>query len=191
MPSVWTALSRGRDGVIALREGAIERTRRTGADLLGAAEHRAVELQGRLAARRVTLNGRAIEKVEKRLLSQLEAILDRMGIGLRAQAQRLTPGASMPETLPAPKRKRIRVPVGETASAAPAKARAKKGARPSARSTRWVARPEQTIEALAELPVKALLAKLPELADVEKKALLAHERATKKRKTVLAALSAN
>ena len=215
MPNMWTTLSQGRDGVMARGADVVRRTRETSADLLERAEQRASALQERLAARRGVLNGHPIEKVERRVLAGIESILGRMGMGLRIQIRRLAPSApaataldagARPQTVSArapKKRMRIEVrdvPVAAAAAASDAipdvapqarvkKQPKKKKARPAARSTRWVA-PPPSVEELASLPVKTLLAKIADLDETERRALLAHERATKARKTVIAALSA-
>lgn len=69
---------------------------------------------------------------------------------------------------------------------------ARASARPSA-STRWVTPPSTSavdVDALGALPVKALLARTTDLDADALRALLAHEKQTKKRKTVIDALSA-
>lgn len=260
MESLWEAIGRRREGVIARGTSFVRRTRETGADILGRAEREAGKLQGTLSSRRSTLNGKPLERLERRVLQRIEDVLDRVGLGLRLRIQRLTPGpkrvaiepdapvqpedatlvdesetssGATPRALEpaAPPRapsaratgkKRIRVAVGslaepaESANGAPeaskrAKPRADKAERPAARrttkagakapkvatstkaksSTRWVERPaEVEVEELGKLPVKTLLARIPALDDASCRALLAHEKQTKKRKTVVDALAA-
>jgi len=126
-------------------------------------------------------------------------------VALDAGPERALSSSTAPVAARAP-RKRMRievqdVPVAEateaTGSAPPAKAKARARAkqkspkaRPAARSTRWVSPAAPSVEELAKLPVKTLLAKVDDLGDSQRRALLAHERATKARKTVIAALSA-
>lgn len=105
---------------------------------------------------------------------------------------------------PRPKRTRTRAAAKSERPAArrvttkaPAKAPKVASARPSAKSangkasTRWVARPaEVEVEELGKLPAKTLLARIPALDDASCRALLAHEKQTKKRKSVVDALAA-
>lgn len=218
MQSLWQTLERGRDGVFAGGIAIVRRTRETGAEVLGRAEHRAITLQERVAARRSTLNGKPIERAERRLLTTFEMLLDRMGLGLREQIRRLAPDAGTSAMLePASERfresaapakrakKRIRIEVRDVPAAserAPSaksngKRSPKESARPAARrataktarsSTRWVAPPAEVIDELTKLPVKTLVARIASLSDDERRALLALEKTTKQRKSVITAL---
>lgn len=110
MQSLWEAIDRRREDVVArgsafVRDGA-RRTRETGAELLGRAEREATKLQSTLASRRQGLNGKPIERIERRVLSRIEEVLGRVGLQLRARIQTLAPGekhgAIAPDAPPPP-----------------------------------------------------------------------------------------
>lgn len=227
MDNLWVTLGRGREGARARGQALVQRGRETGIELLGRFEGRTTRAQRTLAARRELLNGKPIERLERRVLTGLEELLESMGLGLRTQIRRLTPGAAVPglepqladapidaELVPSPKRipaarartaakKKRAAPAAASAKTANGRAaptRAKKSERPKARrgakdappaSTRWVRAPGVVdLEALAELSAKELAAQIPTLDPDACRALLAREKQSKKRKTVLEALSA-
>jgi hypothetical protein len=151
-----TTIDRGRGSLTS----AVRQTRETGADLLGRAARRAAILRRAVGRRRASLNGRPIERLERQLLLGVENVLDRVGVGLRAQVRRLAP-SSKARARSASARKRIRVPL-------------ERG----------------DVTALAALPVKELSHKIATLSEGDLRALLAHEKATKQRKSVVAAIEA-
>lgn len=218
MENLWVTLGKRRDDVRARGEALLRRGRETGIELLGRVEGGATRAQRTIATRRAHLNGKPIERLERRVLVRLEDVLDRMGLGLRTQMRRLMPGPTAPglaaqgaespadaEIVPSGRRapgaratqrkRRIRVPVGEVTSAtATSNGRAApKAKKPTARrpTTRWVGTAGADLDALAALPAKQLASKVPALDLETCRALLAREkRQTKKRKTVLDALHA-
>ncbi|MDQ3037676.1 MAG: hypothetical protein M3Y87_35110 [Myxococcota bacterium] len=230
MENLWVTLGKRRAGVWARGEALVRRTRESGVELLGRVEGRATTIQRTIALRREILNGAPIERLERRVLVRLEDVLDRMGLGLRSQMQRLAavaperaterdlgngvvdgeivPSAPRAPAARATKKKRIRVPVSAPASsakptsngrAAPtSRAKQKPSDRPTARrvadpasrsTTRWVSSPAVDVEALASLSAKELASRIPALAPDVCRALLAREKQSKKRKTILDALS--
>ncbi|WP_157070174.1 hypothetical protein [Sandaracinus amylolyticus] len=131
MQSLWDAIGRRREDAVArgsayVRDHVIvRRTRETGAQLLGRAEREAAKLQTTIASRRGVLNGKPIEKLERRVLSRIESVLERVGLQLRDRIQRLTPGSKLgaiePETTQQPEDATL---VDESEARAEAKARA-------------------------------------------------------------------
>jgi hypothetical protein len=216
MESLWETLGRGRSEVLARGVAVLTRTRDTGVEILDRAERRAESWRFQVAHRRANLNGKPIERVERRVLGRVEHWLEAMGLRLREQRKRLAPNASAPiaddvaeaeitpiladvAAPPARRKKRVRIEVRDV-PVAPARTSARKTEkqRPAARaakksgakaSTRWV-RPPLEVGELAALPVRQLLGKLGTLEAAELRTLLEHERANRKRKTVIDAISA-
>ncbi|UJR85544.1 hypothetical protein [Sandaracinus amylolyticus] len=134
MQSLWEAIDRRREDVVArgsayVRDHVIvRRTRETGAQLLGRAEREATKLQTTIASRRGVLNGKPIEKLERRVLTTIETVLERVGLQLRDRIQRLTPGAKItaiePETAAQPEDATL-VDESEARADAPARAAAR------------------------------------------------------------------
>lgn len=178
MDNLWVTLGKRRAGVWARGEALVRRTRETGIELLASVEGRATTMQRTIALRRELLNGAPIARLERRVLLRLEDALDRMGLGLRAQMERLTPGASARAIEPsledgpadaeivsstprapaarAKKKKRIRVPVS-----AVSKTTSSGRVAATARATKTPSSVRETKKAASERPTARRSASTP------------------------------
>ena len=229
MMNVMSTMERGRDALFTRGAELARRSTLLGLDLLGRVEQRTSSARENLSARRESLNGAPAERLERRVLSRLESLLELLSKGAANQRKRLAADASpdisdavLVEDTKAGSRPRARAASKAPASKAPAsasKARASKAsaskapaasksrapkasakpkkasakaakAAPSRESTRWVSEPADELGALTELNAKELIARASSLPAATRKALAAHEKANKQRKTVLAALDA-
>lgn len=178
----------------ALRERSVRlagATRDRGLGVLGKVRDGALDWHATLTARRTeVLEGEPrwapFRDLEARVLARVDGALLAFGERVRAEIQRLSQlelGATAPAATPA----------APTASKTKAKTKAKASAKP--RNGRGVARakPASTrfVLPIADydgLTVKEILAELPRLTGAQRQAILAHERANKKRKSLLSAL---
>lgn len=214
MINVMSTMERGRDALFTRGAELARRSTLLGLDLLSRVEQRTSSARDNLTSRRESLNGAPVERLERRVLSRLESLLELLNQGAATQRKRLaadagadisdailvedTKAGARPRARAASKsrpatKSRATKPSAKAAKAAKpravkaAKAEPKKAARAS---TRWVSEPADELGALTALSAKELIARAPSLSTATRKALVAHEKANKQRKTVLSALDA-
>lgn len=209
MIDVISTIGRGRDALFARGADLARRSTLAGVSFLERVESRTNGVRRSLVTRREGLDGKAIQRLEKRVLVSLELVLAMLGKSAAEQRKRLgageLPGTEVEDAVvvaevkadarPRARAKTARQDAPRTrkpaarkpASKAPkVSARAKKDA---SASTRWVDPPSADVSDLTQLSAKELIARASSLSAKERSALLAHEKANKKRKTVLAALA--
>lgn len=209
--TIWSALTERRLALGARGAELAKRTREAGLGALGRVESSAALWRSSLVERRerIVARPRPWTPLENVLLSRVESLLESLRLGLRAQLTRLSPkrtitvktdGEAKPKR-PAKRRIRVAVEAAPAAKSRPAARRATKAAPPAPAkpangkangSTRWVEprTDELAIDGYDALSAKEIVARLSSLDADACRTLLAHERATKARRTVIEALEA-